>query len=497
MIESLFNKEVFESLNDGTLESLLIAERVWPALGLALEALTLQVEEQRLSNSGEWPLSSSSLKFLATHLINFGDSKVQKSSHCDPTISNLTDKHACPGWLSIWRDWCDLERGSILWRAKTETIKRCFDGFTVRRLLRKSDIVSVYTSIDDSLSLGVELIELCRKSEKEFPDFLDWDYFSSWISNLGIRGGMMQRGLAREEDLSRKRFAEAEDERKMREIEEKIAHEAESRARNFQVAVSSLLSDPMVSEILESGKILTGVVQDATERELPVRGCHVSEIWKFVQFMGFNLVTADGGLLPIPTPPRWSYGMNRCWAAIQRSLGMSVQDGVVDRESLRKLAEIAGSSENLPSEQILDFLARVLIDWKDHVQSQEGEEDTNFSFPGRCAISFSGIEVPPPAPGKPSLDRLCRLFGISRLRLDWLHDQFKALLAGGHDGYPEDPNALSRDQVKQLIDGLQPDITADEFELKFNQIDQDGSGQIEFDEFVEWMTLDKIEVENN
>jgi len=81
------------------------------------------------------------------------------------------------------------------------------------------------------------------------------------------------------------------------------------------------------------------------------------------------------------------------------------------------------------------------------------------------------------------------------IRLTWLHEQFASLIPSGIDNYPIEPSALSKEEMRDLISQLQPDITAEEFDIKFRQVDTDGSGQIEFDEFVEWLTADKVDIE--
>merc|ERR1711988_115506 len=42
---------------------------------------------------------------------------------------------------------------------------------------------------------------------------------------------------------------------------------------------------------------------------------------------------------------------------------------------------------------------------------------------------------------------------------------------------------------------VKPDMTLAEFEQKFIQIDTDGSGELEFDEFVQWLGQDELELD--
>merc|ERR1719310_1525848 len=88
---------------------------------------------------------------------------------------------------------------------------------------------------------------------------------------------------------------------------------------------------------------------------------------------------------------------------------------------------------------------------------------------------------------------LCKEYDISTTRLQWLHDQFKAFLPEGTvDNYPVDAAALTKVEMRDLYAELKPDMRDDEFEESFLEIDKDGSGEIEFDEFVFWLFLEEI-----
>ncbi|KAF4698844.1 hypothetical protein FOZ63_031799, partial [Perkinsus olseni] len=73
---------------------------------------------------------------------------------------------------------------------------------------------------------------------------------------------------------------------------------------------------------------------------------------------------------------------------------------------------------------------------------------------------------------------------------------FGTLLPDGHDDYPDNPQSLSKSAVRGLAEELCPEITDEEFEAKWEIIDADRSGSLEFDEFVEWMALDEFDIDD-
>merc|ERR1719379_1260513 len=116
--------------------------------------------------------------------------------------------------------------------------------------------------------------------------------------------------------------------------------------------------------------------------------------------------------------------------------------------------------------------------------------------------AFDGV-APSPRPvetAKPSFETLCRQHRMTMARMHWLHAQFVEFLppVGGvpqRCGYPENPAALTKNDVQNLMAEVKPDMTLAEFEQKFIQIDTDGSGELEFDEFVQWLGEDELELD--
>merc|ERR1712224_627045 len=84
--------------------------------------------------------------------------------------------------------------------------------------------------------------------------------------------------------------------------------------------------------------------------------------------------------------------------------------------------------------------------------------------------------------------------------MHWLHAQFEGFFppidgVAQKCGYPDNPAALSKNDVKNLMAEVKHDMTLAEFEQKFVHIDIDGSGELEFDEFVQWLGEDELELD--
>ena len=65
-----------------------------------------------------------------------------------------------------------------------------------------------------------------------------------------------------------------------------------------------------------------------------------------------------------------------------------------------------------------------------------------------------------------------------------LHGVFKTHL-GEEDNYPEDPGSLSKEKVWDMMRSMGANMSTEEFDEQFKQIDLDGGGSLEFDEFME------------
>ncbi|KAF4661243.1 hypothetical protein FOL47_006764 [Perkinsus chesapeaki] len=48
---------------------------------------------------------------------------------------------------------------------------------------------------------------------------------------------------------------------------------------------------------------------------------------------------------------------------------------------------------------------------------------------------------------------------------------------------------IDRDELRRLLETLGEELTEDDLEMAFEELDEDGSGEVEFFEFVKWFTL--------
>jgi hypothetical protein len=266
----------------------------------------------------------------------------------------------------------------------------------------------------------------------------------------------------------------AEDEKRQEEKEKlKKAQEAAEQTKKFAELLKAFDENEQLRKVKTENCILTGSSYLVQHYEVPFEGDHVQLLVSALYQLGFrNIEAADR----VPEA-QWTLAVSRQWATIQRTLTCPQTDGVVDAASLSSFIE-TGVVGFLPLRK------RVRDEW---AQSGDAEK----------AIIDLYIEGGKKADtDKPSLQELSESTGMSLIRVNWLHDQFKALIPGGIDAYPENPAALSREEIHALTLELQPDMTEKEFSQKFFAIDGDGSGQIEFDEFIEWMCLEKIDISN-
>jgi len=120
---------------------------------------------------------------------------------------------------------------------------------------------------------------------------------------------------------------------------------------------------------------------------------------------------------------------------------------------------------------------------------QEAQEELEKQMAREMAATKEGRKM--------TYAELCKEYDISITRLEWLHEQFRSFLPEGVvDTYPVDAAALSKGEMRDLYADLKPDMNDADFENAFVEIDKDGSGEIEFDEFVFWLFLEEIPMDD-
>ena len=75
----------------------------------------------------------------------------------------------------------------------------------------------------------------------------------------------------------------------------------------------------------------------------------------------------------------------------------------------------------------------------------------------------------------------------------WTRTTWSNIPPGVIDGYPDEPIGITRDIMKPMMLDLLPGMTEEGFELAFDEIDLDGGGEIEFDEFIEWLAKEELD----
>merc|ERR1719240_870937 len=82
---------------------------------------------------------------------------------------------------------------------------------------------------------------------------------------------------------------------------------------------------------------------------------------------------------------------------------------------------------------------------------------------------------------KEELQQMAEKLGIQLNNLCYLKQEF--------DAYDEDRSGyIDVKELKELLEKLGEELSEDELEQAFKELDSDGSGEIEFFEFVEWFT---------
>ena len=84
---------------------------------------------------------------------------------------------------------------------------------------------------------------------------------------------------------------------------------------------------------------------------------------------------------------------------------------------------------------------------------------------------------------KEELQAMADRMGIQLNNLCYLKQEF--------DAYDQDRSGcIDRGELKGLLEKLGEELTEEELDAAFKELDADGSGEIEFFEFVEWFTSD-------
>jgi len=520
---------------------LYLSEKLVPLLAQALDALGRElIRQQQLGDKLDTAVARrfNPRTWLAQYLIR-NDPKALQT----PRRTKVYTEFAL---------WTDIERGRRELLRRRDPIRVLFMGFTKKNMMSSKDLPKMFKALDQQWWLDGKLRDspVLPKDYEGIARDNQWsfEFFWAWFSSLVLQNDVLtfedfQAGVQRatkEEELQDKEDRD----REQREADEKARLAVKEAARvQFAEAATACREHPELKRILESDMILTGAVSSMDTENQPYEvmpyGEHVKLMTKLLRVLGFESLPdpdlleggvdqltamAGGGgakdgerkdskqgskdrptrgspeeiklMQALRTETWWEDPSLTCWSIVQTAMEAEVQDGIVDKASL----EFATNAEEWESvrkvvtrerekAEILglgDVVADVRARLREEEDAQEAMEEAMAEAKANAGSS------------KKTFEQLSKEFELTMVRIEWLHEQFKECLPEGMtDGYPLDPAALTKDKMRELYADLKPGMSDEEFETQFEEIDEDGSGEIEFDEFIRWIFLEEIDLEGD
>jgi len=272
--------------------------------------------------------------------------------------------------------------------------------------------------------------------------------------------------------------------------------------------------------IIDKDMILTGAVSSMEPEnkavEIQPYGPHVTLLNKLLIILGFKSLpdpdfvqpsrgkatTASRGgkeeealLEKLDSESWWEDPALTCWQIVQRAGDVEVQDGIVDRASLQFALDVENYAAVFKAvtrereKEELMGLGDVVADVAKRQAQLRAEQEAQEALEMHMQEEIQNAK----GDRKMTYAELCKEYDIPTSRLEWLHDQFRSFLPEGVvDTYPVNAASLSKAEMRDLYADLKPEMNDDDFESAFQEIDKDGSGEIEFDEFVFWLFLEEI-----
>lgn len=378
-----------------------------------------------------------------------------------------------------------------------------------------------------------------------------WTWFSGvCMANDLVKYSAFEEGFKLQAQDAQHR-KELEERRKEREEEER-RHEQEIHTflEDYSFLRDECLLDESLNQILHEDYTLTGDTppngEEAYEEEVCPHGAHVVLLKKVLKMLSFQekqkteeeaLKEAEekskmneerhdskGRKSSKDAPPEepeeekidpalfWNDHAADSWKVLQEMFGFELADGVVDKAGLeavlvapKAFLQLRGRVEDeLEQRRFQEYLEGEKKKPKSELDVHGSEEDDidieqianktfNREMFNRVLDDAPKEEV---VAAKPSMEELCRIHHTTMARMYWLHKQFEGFLQPPRAcGYPEDPAALSKKDLQDLMAEVRPAMTLAEFDQKFRVIDSDGSGEVEFDEFVKWLREDELELD--
>jgi len=518
-----------------------LGEALMPVLAQALDSLCRQVNRMQMQGDGLDPkvrARFNPLTWLAQQLLR---------RH--PKCAKTPRRQAI---YSSFRDWSDLERGRREMLRRRDLIQDVFEGFKLRGVVQRADLPAVLDAIDDTLRLDGVLkgnkemlsgllitgndpvspvmaatLSAQRREKEDF--FKDggwtwvqfWERFTAVIESSDVAPfSVIQRGIQLQQQQVQLR-SEAEDARK-KELEERKQMEANQRRQSEEYVrlYSEMQENPHIIAILSESKVLTGddvrPGDAGYEYEVPPNGGHVTMLSKLLVLLGFEWLgeakakprtPSPGNLAPETGQPSlsavessmylsespndrwWDDALAAAWTTMQEIHQVEICDGVVEQDVLEKVL--------VPPVGYALLRSRIM-------EELENREDQDGQGLGRDrhVSEYDKSPSKQSSKAKPSIDTLCQRLGITMSRIVWMHKLFESYLQPDADQpdkvpvclYPECPAAITKVQMKSLMKEIRPSMEEVEFEMRFRRIDQDLSGNVEFDEFVTWVREDEVRV---
>jgi hypothetical protein len=435
------------------------------------------------------------------------------------------------GIYENFRSWSDFERGRREMLRRQDVVAERFG----RYMLKSNKGVSVPTIVevvvpDIDETLGLEGILLSSQmveasswvtaagepsplpspssrnkapiAKKDFlkNDGLSFDQFWFIFANIILKNDVVPySALLRGAQLKNQKVQQAKEAAEAREKVDQERAELEAleqrQLKEYTALRDEMLENAEIQSILNDGKILTGddvrPGDAGFEHEVPPKGQHVTLLFRLLMLLGFETIIKEKDAKETKEnggEKWWDDELASCWATLQQLHCAELCDGVVEAEVLDKAM--------VPPVGYILLKNRVLEELENRDEEAGLDPSRLIRLAGRDEVAYSAIQ----GNKKPSKRELCQKLHITTARIEWLHRLFQSFVRDGSPGtvcnYPEDPAAINKTQMAELMREVRPEMDDTEFEMRFRRIDEDCSGRIEFDEFVYWVGEDEVRVNN-
>jgi Ca2+-binding EF-hand superfamily protein len=425
-----------------------------------------------------------------------------------------------------FRKWTDVERGRREILRRRDAIRSAFKGFSKKSQgvfgVSAADISKVFSALDQLWWLDGKLKDNPNLPKNFYGitpnDMFTFDAFWAWFRELVMKQDFLpfndfNAGVARQLADQQRQEKDRAEQAKREEDDEQRRLKKEEEKRAYIECATAVKQDPFLLSITAKDMMLTGAVSSLDPEnaltEVKPYGDHVKHMIRLLRVLGFDTlpdpdiaISKDnkldlerGGkneadlLMKLEHETWWQDPALTCWHIIQKAGDCEICDGVVDRSSLafatdiEKYEEVKKAVTRERERMEMLGMGDVVADVQAKLRAEEE------------AAELARQMEEEDGEGKMSFAQLSDEYQIPLARIDWLHDQFKAFLEDGVDNYPSDPAALTKDKMRELYQDLKPDMDEGEFEEQFVEIDKDGSGFIEFDEFVFWLFLEEVDLD--